>query len=196
MSSSSSAKFVSKTNTAHWREGEGVQSFPLEHVHPPRLQRGAVRFSGNYSEKGHGRGAPLDHTHAKHLHVQHMWEISSFLSTKPLPPPPLSPPRTRAPYPSKATFPFVPSFAFSVWTGVYGANRCQPVRGANSGEECHWSHACSLQAEQRRESQWHSSSANFCRKLAQYQPQPDHANPNTAESMVKRAPYWVQGKWS
>jgi hypothetical protein len=42
--------------------------------------------------------------------------------------------------------------------------------------------------EQRRETQWHSSSVNFCRKTRTVQqPQPDGANPNTAEPMVKNA---------
>jgi hypothetical protein len=44
-----------------------------------------------------------------------------------------------------------------------------------------------LQAEeQRREIQWHSSSVNSCRKTRTVQqPQPDAANPNTAESMMQ-----------
>jgi hypothetical protein len=36
---------------------------------------------------------------------------------------------------------------------VFGRNlQCKPVRGVNFREECHWSHACSLQA---RGIQWH-----------------------------------------
>jgi hypothetical protein len=38
---------------------------------------------------------------------------------------------------------------------VFGRNlQCQPVRGVDFLEECHWSHACSLQANMRR-IQWH-----------------------------------------
>jgi hypothetical protein len=38
---------------------------------------------------------------------------------------------------------------------VFGRNlQCQPVRGVDSREECHWSHACSLQANMRG-IQWH-----------------------------------------
>jgi hypothetical protein len=32
--------------------------------------------------------------------------------------------------------------------------QCEPVRGVDTREECHWSHACSLQAS-RRGNQWH-----------------------------------------
>jgi hypothetical protein len=33
---------------------------------------------------------------------------------------------------------------------VFGRNlQCQPVRGVNFRDECHWSHACSLQASRR-----------------------------------------------
>jgi hypothetical protein len=38
---------------------------------------------------------------------------------------------------------------------VFGRNlQCKPVRGVNFREECHWSHACSLQANMRG-IQWH-----------------------------------------
>jgi hypothetical protein len=38
---------------------------------------------------------------------------------------------------------------------VFGRNlQCQPVRRVNTREECHWSHACSLQANIRG-IQWH-----------------------------------------
>jgi hypothetical protein len=38
---------------------------------------------------------------------------------------------------------------------VFESNlQCQPVRGWNTREECHWPHACSLQAS-RRGNQWH-----------------------------------------
>jgi hypothetical protein len=38
---------------------------------------------------------------------------------------------------------------------VFGRSlQCQPVRGVNFREECHWSHACSLQANMRG-IQWH-----------------------------------------
>jgi hypothetical protein len=38
---------------------------------------------------------------------------------------------------------------------VFGRKlQCQPVRGVNFREECHWSHACSLQANMRG-IQWH-----------------------------------------
>jgi hypothetical protein len=38
---------------------------------------------------------------------------------------------------------------------VFGRNlQCEPVRGVNFREECHWSHTCSLQANMRG-IQWH-----------------------------------------
>jgi hypothetical protein len=37
---------------------------------------------------------------------------------------------------------------------VFGCNlQCELVRKVNIQEECHWSHACSLQAEQKHETQ-------------------------------------------
>jgi hypothetical protein len=43
----------------------------------------------------------------------------------------------------------------NVVPSVFGRKlQCQPVRGVNFREECHWSHACSLQAS-RRGIQWH-----------------------------------------
>jgi hypothetical protein len=38
---------------------------------------------------------------------------------------------------------------------VFGRNlQCQPVKRVNTREKCHWSHACSLQANMRG-IQWH-----------------------------------------
>jgi hypothetical protein len=44
---------------------------------------------------------------------------------------------------------------FSLGPSVFGRNlQCEPVRNVDTREECHWSHACSLQASWRGD-QWH-----------------------------------------
>jgi hypothetical protein len=52
----------------------------------------------------------------------------------------------------------IPSSCIAVLAEVPSVFRrnlqCQPVRGVNFREECHWSHACSLQANMRG-IQWH-----------------------------------------
>jgi hypothetical protein len=51
---------------------------------------------------------------------------------------------------------------------VFGRNlQCQPVRRVDTQEECHWSHACSLQAS-RRGIQMHSRVQNPDEKRAPY----------------------------
>jgi hypothetical protein len=41
--------------------------------------------------------------------------------------------------------------------------QCQPVRGVDTREECHWSHACSIQANMRGV-QWHPRVQIICLK--------------------------------
>jgi hypothetical protein len=96
------------------------------------------------------------------------------------------------------------SFAFSPFSGMRQSSwlafsltsfasvlrrslRCQPVRGVNTREECHRAHACKSFKQagvetdgQTRELTNPSANAHHA------SPQPDGANPNTAESMVRR----------
>jgi hypothetical protein len=59
-------------------------------------------------------------------------------------------------------------FANSLAPSVFGRNlQCEPVRKVGNQEECHWSHACSLQVCKKAfENSLASSSVNFCRNRA------------------------------
>jgi hypothetical protein len=64
---------------------------------------------------------------------------------------------------------------FSCGPSVFRRNlQCQPVGGVDTREECYWSHACSLQAEQMCGNQW---------------------NPRVQKPVEKRAPYRTPAAW-
>jgi hypothetical protein len=110
-----------------------------------------------------------------HIRLQQRPSLTTHhtcLSIPPLPPPTKathSPIRTPIPIliPIRTPFSFVhrepPTAGILHHCQLFGFRQpsvfgrilqCQPVRGVNTREECHWSHACSLQVNRRR-IQWH-----------------------------------------
>jgi hypothetical protein len=68
-------------------------------------------------------------------------------------PPPQQHVRVTAP--AQPQRPLPPQAPHADRPSVFGPNlQCKPVRGVNFREECHWSHACPLQANMRG-IQWH-----------------------------------------
>jgi hypothetical protein len=77
------------------------------------------------------------------------------------------------------------------WPSLLRQNlQCQPVRGVNTREEWHWSHAWQRFKRRSKGAKLNGilESANYVRKTRTVQQsQPNGANPNTAESMVENA---------